>query len=224
MTLDAHVRVERDAWSLDVRLHVPPGRVLAVMGSNGSGKSTLVEALAGLVPLSAGHVHLAGRALTDVAARWAVPPPARRLGVCLQDAPLVGHLSARENVAFGPRAQGVRAATARATADALLAEVGLADHARVQADRLSGGQARRVAVARALAARPAALLLDEPFAGLDATTGATVRALVRRHVAQGLPTVLVTHDEDDVRDLADDLLVLRDGRPVDPAPDARPTS
>lgn len=210
MTLDAHVRVARGGLRLDVRLHVPPGRLVAVMGPNGSGKTTLVETLAGAVTLDGGHVRLGDDVLADDDTH--LPPRDRRLGVCLQDGAVLGHLSARENVAFGPRAQGVRAADARAAADALLADVGLAGHARTRADRLSGGQRQRVAVARALAARPRALLLDEPFAALDPGTRGPVRDVVRRAVSGGLPAVLVTHDLRDALDLADELVVLVAGR------------
>ncbi|MBO3093314.1 ATP-binding cassette domain-containing protein [Cellulomonas dongxiuzhuiae] len=214
MTLDVHVRVDRGAFRLDVALHVPAGGVLAVMGPNGSGKSTLLEAVAGLVPVTAGHVRLGDLVLADAATGRHLPPHERHLGVALQDGLLFGRLSARENVAFGPRAQGVRAPVARATADALLAEVGLATQARTRADRLSGGQAQRVAVARAVAALPSALLLDEPFGALDAATRAQVRDVVRRAVASGLPALVVTHDLRDALELADELLVLQDGREV----------
>ncbi|UZN05086.1 ATP-binding cassette domain-containing protein [Cellulomonas sp. S1-8] len=214
MTLDVRVRVDRGAFRLDVAVRVPPGTVLAVMGPNGSGKSTLLEAVAGLVPLTGGHVRLGDDVLADAATGWHLPPRDRRLGVALQDGLLFGHLSARENVAFGPRAQGVRAAHARATADALLVEVGLEAHGRTRGDRLSGGQAQRVAVARAVAAVPRALLLDEPFAALDAATRGRVRDVVRRVVATGVPAIVVTHDLRDAVDLADQLLVLEEGHEV----------
>jgi len=214
MTLDVDVRVDRGTFSLRAALRVPAGTVLAVMGPNGSGKSTLLEAVAGLVAVTAGHVRLGDDVLADAAAGRHLPPRERRLGVALQDGLLFGHLSARENVAFGPRAQGVRAPQARATADALLADVGLAAHARTRADRLSGGQAQRVAVVRALAAHPRALLLDEPFGALDAATRGVVRDVVRRAVGAGLPALVVTHDLRDAFDLADELLVLEDGREV----------
>ncbi|ADG74646.1 ABC transporter related protein [Cellulomonas flavigena DSM 20109] len=212
MTLDAHLQVTRGQFTLDVALHVPAGAVLAVMGPNGSGKTTLVESLAGAVALTAGHITLDERSLADAARGVHLPPRERGLGVCLQDGALFGHLSARENVAFGPRAQGVRARDARAVADSLLAELDLGEHARTHAERLSGGQAQRVAVARALAARPRALLLDEPFGALDPATRPLVREVVRRRVARGLPAVLVTHDVRDALDLADELVVLLDGR------------
>lgn len=212
MTLDVAVRVDRGTFRLDVALRVPAGGVLAVMGANGSGKSTLLEAVAGLVPLTAGHVRLGDEVLADTAAGRHVAPHRRHLGVALQDGLLFGHLTARENVAFGQRARGVPAGRARTDADALLADVGLAGLARTRADRLSGGQARRVAVARAVAAQPRALLLDEPFGALDAGTRGPVLDLVRRAVARGLPAVVVTHDLRDALELADELLVLADGR------------
>jgi len=214
MTLEVDVRVERGPFGLDVAFGVPAGSVLAVMGPIGSCKSTLLEAVAGLVPVTAGHVRLGGAVLSDASDGRHVPPRDRRLGVVLQDGLLFGRLSARENVAFGPRAQGVRAHRARAVADALLAEVGLAAHTRTRADQLSGGQAQRVAVARALAAHPRALLLDEPFGALDAGTRERVRDVVRRAVGTGVPALVVTHDLRDALDLADEVLVLEEGREV----------
>lgn len=212
MSLDVSIRVAREHFGLDVTLQVPDGSVTAVMGPNGCGKSTLLEAVAGLVPVTAGHVRLDGRTLADAATGHHVPPHARHLGVALQDGQVFTHLSARENVAFGARAQGTPAARARADADALLHAVGLAPQARVRAARLSGGQARRVVVARALAARPRALLLDEPFAGLDTATRDLLRDVVRRAVARGVAALLVTHDLRDALDLADELIVLEAGR------------
>lgn len=214
MTLELRLRVGRGALTVDLGLDVAPGTVVAVMGPNGSGKSTLLEAVAGLVPVTSGHVRLAGRLLACSRTGVHVPPHQRRLGLAPQDGLVFGHLSARENVAFGPRAQGVDARAARAAADALLAELGLASHARTRADRLSGGQAQRVALARALAARPDALLLDEPFGALDAGTRAAARDVVRAAVARGVPAVLVTHDLRDALDLADELVVLEAGRVV----------
>ncbi|WP_309134983.1 ATP-binding cassette domain-containing protein [Cellulomonas sp.] len=213
--LDAHLVVERGTWRLDARLAVAPGGVLAVLGPNGGGKSTAVAALAGLVPLRGGHVRLGGRTLADATAGVDLPPERRGLGVVLQDVLLVPHLSARENVAFGRRAAGERARDARRHADALLDDLGLTAHARTRADRLSGGQAQRVALARALAVEPASLVLDEPFAALDAHARAHVRAVVDRHVrTRAVPLVLVTHDLADARALADEVVVLEGGRVV----------
>ncbi|MFS0705766.1 ATP-binding cassette domain-containing protein [Cellulomonas sp. 179-A 9B4 NHS] len=213
--LDTHVVVRRGAFTLDLALAVPAGRVLAVLGPNGGGKSTALAALAGLVRLDAGHVRLGARTLVDAAEGVDVPPEHRRLGVLLQDVLLVPHLSARENVAFGRRAAGEHAADARRRADELLAALAVDAHARTRAHRLSGGQAQRVGLARALAVEPAALLLDEPFAALDASGRTVARAVVDRHVrATGVPAVLVTHDLADALALADDVVVVEHGRAV----------
>ncbi|WP_166436018.1 ABC transporter ATP-binding protein [Cellulomonas shaoxiangyii] len=213
--LDAHVVVRRGAWTLDAVLGVPAGTVLAVLGPNGGGKSTAVAALAGLVPLDGGHVRLGDRTLAEAATGVDVPPERRRLGVVLQDVLLVPHLTARENVAFGRRAAGERAADARHHADRLLTSLAVDAHARTRAHRLSGGQAQRVALARALAVEPAALLLDEPFAALDAPGRATARDVVHRYVrTAGVPAVLVTHTLADALAVADDVAVVEHGRVV----------
>lgn len=211
--LDAHLRVNRGTFALDLPLTVAPGEVVALIGPNGAGKSTALRALAGLLPLTGGHVRLDGRALDGDGPP--VPPERRRCGVVFQDHLLIGHLSARENVAFGPRARRVPARTARAAADAWLGRLGLTSHADARAATLSGGQAQRVALARALATEPDLLLLDEPFAALDAGTRRAVRDLLRAHLAERpRPVVLVTHDAADAADLADRAVVLVDGRPV----------
>lgn len=211
------------AFTLDVRLTVEPGEVLAVVGPNGAGKSTLLAVLAGLLRPSAGTVHLGGRALTHVDAggrvHAAVPPEHRGVGLLGQDPRLFPHLSALENVAFGPRARGTSRADARAGAHAWLDAVGLPGLATRRPGELSGGQRQRVALARALAARPHALLLDEPVAALDATHAPLVRQLLREQVARtGTTTVLVTHDVLDAVVLADRVLVLDAGRAVHDGP------
>jgi molybdate transport system ATP-binding protein len=213
--LDAHVRVERPTLSVDVALTVEPGSVVALLGPNGAGKSTLLRAVAGLVPLAAGHVRLEGRPLDDPARRLRVPAQDRPIGMVFQDYLLFPHLSARDNVAFGLRARGVDRATAAARADALLRDVGLADFATAKPGQLSGGQAQRVALARALAVEPRLLLLDEPLAALDAGTRATVRGDLRHRLADfDGASVLVTHDPLDAMVLADQLVVVENGRVV----------
>jgi molybdate transport system ATP-binding protein len=209
MTLDAHLVVDRGSFHLDVRLTAAPGDVIALLGPNGAGKTTALRALAGLTPLTGGHLHLDGTALD------ARPPASRPVGVVFQDYLLFPHLSALDNVAFGPRCHGVPRVEARAQAAALLARMGLADHAAAKPRRLSGGQAQRVALARALAIRPRLLLLDEPLAALDARTRLEVRAELRRHLADfEAVAVLVTHDPLDAMVLADRIVVIEQGRAV----------
>lgn len=210
--LRAHVLTQRGRLRLDVALDVGPGEVLCVVGPNGSGKSTLLWALAGLVPLAGGHVTLGDTVLDDVAARIHVPAAERHLGLVPQSHVLFGHLSALENVAFGLRARGVRAREARTRAADALARVGLSGHAAERADRLSGGQSQRVALARALVVEPRALLLDEPFAALDAAVRLLLHDVVRGVAAAGTPVVLVTHDATEAAALGTRVLALADGR------------
>ncbi|MGW0613823.1 ABC transporter ATP-binding protein [Streptomyces sp. NPDC002788] len=207
--LDAHLVVDRGSFRLDVALTAAPGEVVALLGPNGAGKTTALRALAGLVPLSAGHLRLDGTGLDGT------PPEARPVGVVFQDYLLFPHLTALDNVAFGPRCRGAGKAEARAQAAEWLDRMGLADHAGAKPRRLSGGQAQRVALARALATRPRLLLLDEPLAALDARTRLEVRAQLRRHLAEfEAVAVLVTHDPLDAMVLADRLVVVEHGQVV----------
>ncbi len=209
MSLDAHLVVRRGRFTVDVAFAVADGEVLGVLGPNGAGKTSALRALAGLEPLTDGHVTLAGADLTRV------PPEHRSVGVVFQDYLLFPHLTALDNVAYGLRAGGMRKAAARRDAAGWLEQVGLSDHAGHRPRQLSGGQAQRVALARALAARPRLLLLDEPLAALDAGTRLVLRTDLRRHLTSyGGPTVLVTHDAVEAMVLTDHLVVLEAGRIV----------
>ncbi|WP_328655821.1 ABC transporter ATP-binding protein [Streptomyces sp. NBC_00334] len=207
--LDARLVVERGAFRLDVALAAAPGDVVALLGPNGAGKTTALRALAGLVPLSDGHLRLDGAELDRT------PPESRPVGVVFQDYLLFPHLTALDNVAFGPRCRGATKTEARAQAATWLERLGLAEHAAARPLRLSGGQAQRVALARALATHPRLLLLDEPLAALDARTRLDVRAQLRHHLADfEAVAVLVTHDPLDAMVLADHLVVVEDGHVV----------
>ncbi|MFF3785676.1 ABC transporter ATP-binding protein [Streptomyces sp. NPDC001933] len=207
--LDARLVVDRGAFRLDVALTVAPGEVVALLGPNGAGKTTALRTLAGLTPLTGGHLRLDGTTLERT------PPESRPVGVVFQDYLLFPHLTALDNVAFGPRCQGATKAEARAQAAEWLDRLGLADHTGAKPRRLSGGQAQRVALARALATRPRLLLLDEPLAALDARTRLEVRTQLRRHLAEfEAVAVLVTHDPLDAMVLADRLVVVEHGEVV----------
>ncbi|WP_405837952.1 ABC transporter ATP-binding protein [Streptomyces sp. NBC_01518] len=204
--LDAHLVVDRSTFRLDVELTAAPGDVVALLGPNGAGKTTALRALAGLVRLTDGHLRLDGAELDRT------PPESRPVGVVFQDYLLFPHLTALDNVGFGPRCQGATKAESRTIAAEWLDRMGLAEHATAKPRRLSGGQAQRVAVARALATRPRLLLLDEPLAALDARTRLDVRAQLRRHLAEfEAVAVLVTHDPLDAMVLADRLVVIEQG-------------
>ncbi len=205
---------ERD---VDVGLEVADGETLALLGPNGSGKSTVLGVLAGLIRPRAGRVTLDDRVLTDVgpdAKGVQVAPHDRRTALLGQDALLFPHLDALENVAFGPRSRGTDRRTARADAQRWLDEVGVGDLARRRPGQLSGGQAQRVAVARALAAEPRLLLLDEPMAALDVAVQPALRQVLRRLLSERT-SIIVTHDPLDALLLADRVVVLEHGRVVE---------
>ena len=212
MTFSLSFRVaERD---VDVTLEVAAGETLALLGPNGSGKSTALAVTAGLVDPDAGRVELDGRVLTDVAGGVQVAPHARRTALLGQEPLLFPHLDALENVAFGPRSSGTPRAAARTAAQQWLDEVGVGELAARRPAQLSGGQAQRVAVARALAAEPDLLLLDEPLAALDVAVLPALRQTLRRVLADRT-AVVVTHDPLDALLLADRVVVLTDGRVVE---------
>jgi molybdate transport system ATP-binding protein len=201
----------------DAGITVAEGETVALLGPNGAGKSTLLGLAAGLIAPDRGRVTLGGRVLVDVgAAGRRVVLPAWRRGVSLlaQDALLFPHLSVRENVAFGPRSAGASRIASRRTADVWLDRVDATDLAGRRPSELSGGQAQRVAVARALATEPELLLLDEPLAALDASVAPAIRRLLR-DVLRDRTAIVVTHDVLDAYTLADRVVVLEGGRVVD---------
>jgi molybdate transport system ATP-binding protein len=215
VTLEATVAVRRGSLDLRVDLTVADGEVVAVLGPNGAGKSTLLRVLAGLLPPDDGRVVVDGTAWDDVAARTHLPAHRRAVGVVFQDALLFPHLTVGENVAFGLRTRGIRKHERLQSSAAWLARVGLDGSAGRSPASLSGGQAQRAALARALVGDPALLLLDEPLSALDARTRLVVRAELRRHLtAFAGSTVLVTHDPVDAMALADRVVVVEDGRVV----------
>lgn len=213
--LDARIELLRGEFSLSVRFSVQEGEVLALLGPNGSGKSTVLSCLAGLLRPRDAHITLGGRLLTGE--REYVPPHARGIGLLAQQPLLFPHLSAEANVAFGPRAKGMRGARAGALAGRWLSEVDATELAARRPGELSGGQAQRVAIARALASEPELLLLDEPFAALDVDAAPALRGLVRKVLRTGThrAAVLVTHDPLDALVLADRVLVLDGGKVVE---------
>ncbi|SMH51197.1 molybdate transport system ATP-binding protein [Rathayibacter oskolensis] len=206
------------ARGFDVALDVAEGETVAVLGPNGAGKSTLVELLAGLVRADAGSARLGGAVLFDDAT-W-TPPHRRSVALLAQDPLLFPHLTVRENVAFGPRSSGLGRGPSRARADRELEAVDALDLADRRPERLSGGQAQRVAVARALATEPRLLLLDEPMAALDVRVAPMLRRMLRTVLAERT-TIVVTHDVLDAWTLADRVVVLHGGRVVEQGPTAQ---
>ena len=187
---------------------------VALYGPSGAGKSLTLQAMAGLLPVRAGHVRLGDRTLLDTAAGIALPPEARGVGYLFQHYALFPHLSVRDNIAFGLTnwRRRLRPDDA-ARVDELMAAFGLAALARSKPATLSGGQQQRVALARALACKPQVLLLDEPFAALHSALRRELRAELQRVCADwGIPAVMVSHDAEDVLALADETYLVEGGR------------
>ena len=210
--------VHERGWAVDARLR--PGLVTAVVGHNGAGKSTLAQVVAGALRLDSGSARIGERVVDDAATFV----PARRRGVAMvSQAPRIfTHMSVVANVAFPLRVRGVRRAQARAAALEQLRAVGIADLAHRRGSDLSGGQAARVALARALVFRPDVLILDEPTAALDVEATAQVSAVLReRLTGAGITTLLVSHDIAEVLSLASRMIVMGEGRVVEEGEPAR---
>jgi putative ABC transport system ATP-binding protein len=196
----------------DVSLDVPAGQFLAIAGPSGSGKSTLLGLIAGLDQPTAGRIEVAGVEITGLDEDGLARFRRDRIGYVFQSFHLLPTLTAAENVAVPLELAGETDAAARAAA--LLAEVGLAERAHHYPVQLSGGEQQRVAVARAMARRPALLLADEPTGNLDSATGKQIiELLVGMNRRLGATLVLVTHDTA-LAAHADRVVTLRDGRIV----------
>lgn len=198
---------------IDANVELQPGEIVAVLGPNGAGKSTLVSLIAGLIKPDSGRIVVDGRTLVDTDRGVWVPAHQRGVALLAQQALLLPHLSVAANVAFGPRSQGASRAHAAAQATHWLGAVDAAELADRRPAQLSGGQAQRIAVARALAANPSLLLLDEPITALDVAAAPTIRQLLRKVLRHPPRTaVLITHDILDALTLADRIIVLADGK------------
>jgi iron(III) transport system ATP-binding protein len=207
-----------------VDLSVDSGHITAILGPSGSGKTTLLRAICGFERIEAGSIMLGGEVMDD-GVKY-VAPEHRGIGYVPQDGNLFPHLTVAANIRFGlPRGR-----ESRARVGELLDMIGLTDRSRSFPHQLSGGQQQRVALARALAVSPRLVLLDEPFASLDASLRATVRADVVTILRDaGATALLVTHDQDEALSLSDQVAVIRGGviaqldtphrlytRPIDP--------
>jgi molybdate transport system ATP-binding protein len=205
------------AREFDVDLTLETGETLAILGPNGAGKSTLFDVLAGLVRPDAGSARLDETLLFDLGPGtrnvW-TPPFSRGISLLSQQPLLFPRMTVLDNVAFGPRSAGAGRQESRRRAALWLDRVDAAEFALRKPAQISGGQAQRIAVGRALAAAPKLLLLDEPMAALDVTAAPAVRRMLRRVLA-GQTTILVTHDVLDAFTLADRVAVMHEGSIVE---------
>jgi molybdate transport system ATP-binding protein len=209
-TLAAHVTVIRGAFRLEAALSASGG-ITTILGPSGAGKTTLLLALLGDIAPAAGVIELGGRTLFDADARTNVPVRERRIGIVFQDALLFPHLDARANVAFGARRAD--------PPEPWLERVGASALAARRPKDLSGGERQRVARARARAARPKALLLDEPFSALDSTARTALGTLLVELQRQThVPFLHVTHDPAEALRLSDTAIAIDGGRVVAEGP------
>lgn len=216
ITLDKVSKRYAGAPTLDnVSLTAPAGKVLALLGPSGSGKSTALRLIAGLEALDSGEIRFDDAIVSSQTHQLA--PEQRRVGMVFQDYALFPHLSAAANVAFGLAA--LPRAARHAEALRWLEQVGLATRAHAFPHELSGGEQQRVALARALAPRPRAVLLDEPFSGLDPVLRAELREVTLAALKQsGATALFVTHDAEEALLVADRLAILKQGRLLQEAP------
>jgi molybdate transport system ATP-binding protein len=208
--LNVDVEVDRRDFPVRAALTVADGERVALFGPSGAGKTTVLEVIAGLVAPRSGRVELGGRVLTATAApSVAVPPYQRRVGLLRQDPGLFPHLPVRANLLYARSSRSSRAGRELAE---LVAELGIEGLLAAMPARLSGGQRHRVALGRLLLAHGDALLLDEPFASLDAALRRTLTALVKDlAVRRSVPTLLVTHQLSDAQAFADRVAVMDRG-------------
>ena len=200
---DVHVSFG-DTTVLDgVSLHIAGGEIVALLGPSGSGKSTLLRVIAGLLVPDAGTVAVGGIDITHV------PTHRRGIGMVFQDNQLFPHLSTLDNVTFGPKMAGESRARRDERGSIWLDRVGLGGFGPRRVTELSGGEAKRVALARTLAAEPAVVLLDEPLTGLDRELHDRL-AIDLGQLLTGVTTLLVTHDPDEAAVIADRTVQLSD--------------
>ena len=209
MSLQLHGAVGRGAFHRDASLSVNDGDVLAITGPNGSGKSTILHTIAGLVSLLHGTLKCNDDIWDAPADQMFIQAEKRSCAVVFQDLRLFPHMNVISNVAYGLRAHGVNKQQAHAQSLEALSQVGLHGFEFRAPHELSGGEQQRVALARALVLKPRVMLLDEPFAAIDAGSRTALRQLMPEVLATfpGV-TVLVSHDPADVESLANSHLAL----------------
>ncbi|HEU5293929.1 MAG TPA: ATP-binding cassette domain-containing protein [Burkholderiaceae bacterium] len=208
---------EGSRFELAVRF-ASDARRLVLYGPSGAGKTQTLKMIAGIARPDSGRIAVAGRTLFDNGAGIRLSPQQRRLACVFQDYALFPHLSVRQNIAFARRNGWLNPSPrpSDAQVERWIAAFHLEPVAGHLPHQLSGGQRQRTALARALVNEPAALLLDEPFAALDKSLRQRLRDELQDLQAQlRLPMLLITHDEDDVRVLADQVVYLQDGKVVD---------
>ncbi|NRB57784.1 MAG: molybdenum ABC transporter ATP-binding protein [Salinicola sp.] len=205
--LECRLRKRLGTFDLDIALTVPASGVTALFGESGSGKTSLLRLIAGLDRPDGGYVRLGGRTLSDTQQKIHVPIHRRQLGIVFQEARLFPHYRVRGNLTYGMPRSG------RARFDDLVALLGIGHLLERLPGALSGGEARRVAIGRALLTQPRLLLLDEPLTGLDGERKRELLSyLVRLTREIDLPVLYVSHDTAEIAAIADHLALIEQGR------------
>ena len=187
----------------DLSFEVPTATTLAITGPSGVGKSTVLQAICGLVRISSGVISIDNHVITQL------PTHKRGIGMVTQSNDLFPHLTVSQNIAFGLRMRGSSSKDTSQRVQEMLDVVGLSDFAERDIHSLSGGESRRISLARALAPSPSILLLDEPFTGLDDETHASLMQQVKSILqSSAMPSILVTHDQSEADFLSSFSLAL----------------
>jgi molybdate transport system ATP-binding protein len=209
--LRVDVRKQLGEFSLEASFQ-SEGRVTGLFGASGAGKTSLVNMIAGLLTPDRGIIALDGEALDDTSARIHVPPHRRRIGYVFQDARLFPHLDVRQNLDYGRRMNALAADAAQHKRVTDLLDIGpLLDR---RPGKLSGGERQRVALGRALLSKPRLLLMDEPLGSLDEGRKVEILPYLIRLRDEGIPMVYVSHDAAELRQVATQIVMLKDGRVI----------
>lgn len=192
--------------SNDVSFHIEKGKLIGLLGPSGGGKTTILRMLAGLEQPDSGEIRFHGQAVNHL------PPQERNIGFVFQNYALFRHMNVFDNIAFGLSVKKRIKSDITARVKELLELTGLSGLEKRYPNQLSGGQRQRVAFARALAPEPDLLLLDEPFAAIDAKVRKELRAWLKETIRRvGITTVFVTHDQEEAMEVADEIMIIQGG-------------
>jgi polar amino acid transport system ATP-binding protein len=216
---DVHKRFGANEVLKGVSLTVEPGQVVAIIGRSGSGKSTMLRCINGLEAFHSGSIEVAGHTVSQEAKK--LRDLRRDVGIVFQSYNLFPHLTVAQNITLSPRiSQKVPAAEAEARAVRVLADVGLSDKANAYPDQLSGGQQQRVAIARSLAMQPKVMLFDEVTSALDPELTGEVLLVMERLAKSGMTMLLVTHEMNFARRVANVTVFMHEGKVWETGPSA----
>ena len=191
----------------DVSFGIEKGKLIGLLGPSGSGKTTILRMIAGIEKQDSGSIILGGKKVDDL------PPSERGVGFVFQNYALFPYMTVYNNLAYGLKVQKKDKVTIKNRVEELLDLVGLPGLENRYPDQLSGGQRQRIALARALAPNPEVLLLDEPFAAIDAKVRKELRTWLRETIDKvGITSIFVTHDQDEAIEVADEIVITNEGR------------